>query len=246
MRNIKLTLEYDGTNYSGWQTQRNTPNTIQEKLEKALTSINKKPVKVYGAGRTDAGVHALGQTASVVLNVLIPVDKIPMALNRILPDDIVCIKAESVDMDFHARYDAVGKKYRYRIYNRIIPSVFSYKYVYYYRPQLNLSLMRNAATILIGKKDFSAFRSAACSASNTVKTITSIEIIDKDPEVWIEIVGSGFLYNMVRIIVGTLNEISSGKLKIEDLDIILKSGDRKLAGYTVPARGLTLVEVYYN
>lgn len=246
MYNIKLTLEYDGTNYSGWQIQKNTSNTIQEELEKALTIINKKPVKVQGSGRTDAGAHALGQVASVMLDVLIPVDRIPIALNSLLPEDIVCLKAESMDSGFHARYDAVGKKYRYRIYNKKMPSVFCYKYVYHYIPKLNLSLMREAASALIGTKDFSAFRSAACSANDTVKTITSIEIIDKEPEVWIEIIGSGFLYNMVRIIVGTLIEVSSGKIKKGNIKNIIESRDRKLAGFTVPARGLTLVEVYYK
>ncbi|NLM98063.1 MAG: tRNA pseudouridine(38-40) synthase TruA [Halanaerobiaceae bacterium] len=246
MRNIKLTLEYDGTNYNGWQAQKHNPDTIQEKIENALTIINKKPVKIYGASRTDAGVHALGQTASVMLDVLIPVENIPLALNSLLPDDIVCKKAELMDMDFHARYDAKGKKYRYRIYNDLIPSVFSSRYVYYYKRKLNLSLMGEAALHLTGTKDFSAFRAAGCTAVNTVKTINSIEIIEKKPEVWIEITGSGFLYNMVRIIVGTLIEVSTGKIKIEDLDNIIRSGDRRLAGYTVPARGLTLVEVYYN
>lgn len=245
MQNTKLTLEYDGTAYSGWQIQKNTDKTIQQILEKALTRINKKAVKIIGAGRTDAGVHAIGQVANCSINVSIPVERIPAALNSLLPTDIICLKARHVNKDFHARYDAKGKKYRYIIYNRKLPSVFRRYYVYHFIRNLDLALMRKAASFLIGTHDYSSFRSASCSAKNTIKTIKSIEIIDKEPEIWVEITGDGFLYNMVRIIIGTLIEVSLGKIKLENMKKIIKSGNRELAGFTVPAKGLTLVEVYY-
>lgn len=246
MRNIKITVEYDGTNYRGWQRQKNTSETVQEKLEEALTIINKKPVELQGASRTDAGVHALGQVANFFINVSIPVERIPAALNRLLPEDIRCVKAESVPADFHARHDALGKKYLYRIYNQGIPSVFIRNYVYYFKKKLDPVIMQEAARCLEGTHDFSSFRAAECSARTTVRTIHSIEVIDKSPEIWVEVKGDGFLYNMVRIIIGTLIEASLGKIKIEELPEIIAAKDRRLAGFTAPARGLTLVEVYYG
>lgn len=246
MRNIKITVEYDGTNYRGWQRQKNTSETVQEKLEEALTIINKKPVELQGASRTDAGVHALGQVANFFIDVSIPVERIPAALNRLLPEDIRCVKAESVPADFHARHDALGKKYLYRIYNQEIPSVFIRNYVYYFKKKLDPVIMQEAARCLEGTHDFSSFRAAECSARTTVRTIHSIEVIDKSPEIWVEVKGDGFLYNMVRIIIGTLIEASLGKIKIEELPEIIAAKDRRLAGFTAPARGLTLVEVYYG
>lgn len=246
MRNIKITVEYDGTNYRGWQRQKNTSETVQEKLEEALTIINKKPVELQGASRTDSGVHALGQVANFFIDVSIPVERIPAALNRLLPEDIRCVKAESVPADFHARHDALGKKYLYRIYNQGIPSVFIRNYVYYFKKKLDPVIMQEAARCLEGTHDFSSFRAAECSARTTVRTIHSIEVIDKSPEIWVEVKGDGFLYNMVRIIIGTLIEASLGKIKIEELPEIIAAKDRRLAGFTAPARGLTLVEVYYG
>ncbi|MFW5972047.1 MAG: tRNA pseudouridine(38-40) synthase TruA [Bacillota bacterium] len=245
MRNIKLTIEYDGTRYSGWQIQKNTLLTIQQKLQDALTVINKRPVKVQGASRTDAGVHAEGQVANIYLDVPIPIDRIPMALNRKLPGDIICKFAENVDDDFHARYDTVAKKYRYRIYNSKLPSVFVRNYVYHYIYNIDIKAVKEASRYFLGRHDFSSFQSSGSYAENTVKTINSLEVIKKGKELWIEIEGSGFLYNMVRIIVGTILEVSMGKIKISDIEDIIKSCDREQAGYTVPASGLTLLEVYY-
>lgn len=246
MRNIKVTVEYDGTDYHGWQRQKNTSETVQEKLEEALTIINKKTVEVQGASRTDAGVHAAGQVANFFIDVSIPTEKIPVALNRLLPPDIRCKKAELVAEDFHARHDAVGKKYLYRIYNQGIPSVFIRNYVYYLKKKLDPVVMQKAAKYLEGTHDFTSFRAADCTAKTTVRTIHSIEVIDKNPELWVEVKGDGFLYNMVRIIIGTLIEVSLGKIKPEELADILASRDRRLAGFTAPAQGLTLMEVYYD
>jgi tRNA pseudouridine38-40 synthase len=240
-----ITLEYDGTNYSGWQIQKNTSQTIQQILQEALTVINKAPVEMTGAGRTDAGVHALGQVANFYLDVSIPVERIPVAINSLLPRDIVCKNAQEVPEDFHARFDAQGKKYRYRIYNQLLPSAFLRNYAFHYKYKLDLSVMEKAAGYLIGTHDFKAFQASGSPVTDTVRTIYQIDIIDKDPEVWIEVRGNGFLYNMVRIIVGTLIEASRGNIRLEEMDKILLSHDRKQAGFTAPAHGLTLVEVYY-
>ena len=245
MQNMKMIIEYDGSNYSGWQVQKNTPMTIQGKLETALKKINKKEIRVHGAGRTDAGVHALGQVANCTLLVDIPSQRFPAAINRLLPGDIVCQKAEKVDIDFHSRYDSKGKKYRYRIYNNKLPSVFIRNYAYHYIHKLNLILIKEALEQFVGTHDFSSFQSAACTNQNTIKTIESIEISQKDEEIWIDIKGNGFLYNMIRIIVGTLIELSEGKIQLEELKDIFDAKDRHQAGFTAPANGLTLLEVYY-
>lgn len=245
MRNIKITLEYDGTNYSGWQIQKNTEQTIQQILQDALSEINKSPVKVTGASRTDAGVHALGQVANFKLDVPIPLARIPMALNSLLPEDIVCKEAWEVDLDFHARYDAKGKMYRYRILNQAQPSVFIRNYVYHYSYPLDLNLMREAASYLKGTHDFNSFQASGSSIRNTVRTIEKLEVIDRAPEVWIEVKGDGFLYNMVRIIAGTLIEVASGKILPDRVKDILAARDRTRAGFTAPARGLILLKVYY-
>ncbi len=245
MQNIKLTLEYDGTNYSGWQIQKNTEFTVQGKLQKAFKKINKKPVKVQGASRTDAGVHAMGQVANCILDVVIPIERVPAAVNRLLPNDIICKKAEEVRLDFHARYDSCAKKYRYRIYNQKLPSVFVRNYVYYYMHDIDISLLERACKYFIGTHDFTSFQASGCAAKNTVKTIESIEVIEKDREIWLEIKGDGFLYNMVRIIMGTLIELSMGKIEIADIKKIISSKNRSKAGFTAPAQGLSLLEVYY-
>jgi len=245
MQNIKLIIEYDGTNYSGWQIQNNTEYTVQEKLQKAFTKINKKPVKVQGASRTDAGVHAMGQVANCILDVVIPIERVPAAVNRLLPNDIICKKAERVKMDFHARYDSRGKKYRYRIYNQKLPSVFVRNYSYYYRHKIDLAILKKACQYFVGTHDFTSFQASGCAAKNTVKTIESIEVIKKNSEIWLEIKGDGFLYNMVRIIMGTLIELSMGKIKITDINKIISANNRSNAGFTAPAQGLSLLEVYY-
>ncbi|MFP4661199.1 MAG: tRNA pseudouridine(38-40) synthase TruA [Halanaerobiales bacterium] len=245
MQNIKLTLEYDGTNYSGWQIQKNTPHTIQQRLQEALSRINKKPVKVQGASRTDAGVHAIGQTANCILEVDIPAERIPAALNRLLPSDIICRQAEYVSMNFHARYDNQGKKYRYRILNQKLPSVFLRNYVYHYIYDIDLDLLKEASQFFVGTHDYTSFQASGCAAKNPVKTIQDIKIINKNPEIWFEIKGDGFLYNMVRIIIGTLIELSMGKISLSDIEKILQARDRDMAGFTAPAEGLILLEVYY-
>ncbi|SFL90658.1 tRNA pseudouridine(38-40) synthase TruA [Halanaerobium salsuginis] len=245
-QNYKITLEYDGSNYSGWQIQKNTAQTIQQKLEEALTTLNKSRVRVTGAGRTDAGVHAAGQTANFFLDVNIPVTKIPIALNTVLPGDIICREAKLVAQDFHSRYDARGKKYRYRILNSNFNSVFVRNFVYRVSQKLDLKQMQKAANLLEGQHDFAAFCAAGSSVESTVRTIYSFDVIQTAEEIWFDVIGNGFLYNMVRILVGTLLEIGIGKKTISNVKQALIECDRKLAGATAPAQGLTLLEVLYD
>lgn len=246
-QNYKIILEYDGTNYSGWQIQKNTRQTIQQKLENALSKINKNRVQITGAGRTDAGVHAAGQTANFFLDVDIPLAKIPIALNTELPADIICKKAEKVDQNFHSRYDARGKKYRYRILNSNFNSVFVRNFVYNVYKKLDLEIMQKAAKYFEGCHDFAAFCAAGSSVKSTVREIYSLDIYAADNnEIWIDVVGNGFLYNMIRILAGTLIETGLGKRTLSELKYILQSCDRNNAGFTAPAQGLTLIEVFYD
>ena len=246
-QNYKIIVEYDGNNYSGWQIQKNTEQTIQQKLEESLTTINKAGVQITGAGRTDAGVHAAGQTANFFLDVDIPPAKIPIALNTELPADIICKKAEKVESDFHARYDARGKKYRYRILNSNFNSVFVRNFVYNVYKKLDLEIMQRAAEIFEGRHDFAAFCAAGSSVESTVRKIYSLDIYTADNgEIWIDVIGNGFLYNMIRILAGTLIETGLGKRTLSELEFILQSCDRNNAGFTAPAQGLTLMEVFYD
>ena len=246
-QNYKIIVEYDGNNYSGWQVQKNTSQTIQQKLENALTRINKKRVRITGAGRTDAGVHAAGQTANFFLDVDIPAHKIPIALNSELPADIICKKAEKVDEDFHSRFDARGKKYRYRILNSNFNSVFVRNFVYNVYKKLDIEIMQRAAKVFEGSHDFAAFCAAGSSAESTVREIYSLDLYAADNgEIWIDVIGNGFLYNMIRILAGTLIETGLGKRTLSELEFILQSCDRNNAGFTAPAQGLTLIEVFYD
>lgn len=245
MSNIKAVLEYDGTNYSGWQIQRNTQQTVQQKLEDSLQKLNKNPVGVTAAGRTDAGAHALGQVVNFDLDVDIPADRIPAALNSELPADILCRHAEQIESEFHARYDNRGKKYRYRILNRSLRSVFVRNYVYHIYPELKLEKMIRAAAAVKGEHDFTAFQAKGSSTEDTVRTINKIAIKEKSSEYWFEFIGDGFLYKMIRIIMGTLIEIGMEKRDPDSINHIFQSREREEAGFTAPAKGLTLVEVYY-
>jgi len=246
-QNYKIIVEYDGGNYSGWQIQKNTSQTIQQKLEESLTKINKDRVQVTGAGRTDAGVHAAGQSANFFLDVDIPLNKIPIALNTELPADIICKKAEKVDEDFHARYDARGKKYRYRILNSNFNSVFVRNFVYNVYKKLDLKVMQRAAEIFEGSHDFASFCAAGSSVESTVRKIYSLDLYRaEDGEIWIDVIGNGFLYNMIRILAGTLIETGLGKRTLSELEYILQSCDRNNAGFTAPAQGLTLIKVFYD
>lgn len=244
MRNVKLTIEYDGTNYCGWQKQNNE-KTIQEEIEKAIYKAVGEVVEVIGSSRTDAGVHARGMVANFKTNATIPFDKFKYAINDKLPDDIAIIESEEVSEDFHARYDSKGKTYCYSIINRQQKPAIGRNYVYHFKWNLDIEKMREACKYFIGKHDFKAFRSLGSSVKTTERTIKELYIESEGEKINIFITADGFLYNMVRIIVGTLLKVGRGKIPVEDIEKIILLGDRKKAGPCVPAQGLILEKVYY-
>ncbi len=252
MRNIKITLQYEGTRYQGWQRQDSTENTLQGKLEALLGKMSGTRIEVQGAGRTDAGVHALAQTANFKLpdNVNHKPEEILAYMNRYLPDDIAVIAAEEVPERFHSRLNAKGKTYHYRILNSAVPHVFLRRYAWIVENGLDVEAMRKAAAFLCGTHDFSAFTSHRKSKNpnkkSKVRTIYTIDIDKNQDEILFRFIGNGFLYHMIRIMVGTLTEVGTGKIKPEAVAAILASGQRENAGVLVPAKGLTLVEVHYS
>ncbi|ABO48804.1 tRNA pseudouridine synthase A [Desulforamulus reducens MI-1] len=247
MKNIKLTLAYDGTNYHGFQEQRGTGlATIQEALEKALSTIAQTPIQVIGAGRTDAGVHAQGQVVNFRSEKWpVPAEKAPLALNVLLPGDIKVVKAEEVPMDFHARFSAVAKTYRYSIYHHRVMSPFHRYYCYHEPRRLDVNAMQEGAAYLLGTYDFKSFQAQGTPVKDTIRTIYRADIIEDAPVINLYLRGNGFLYNMVRIITGTLLNIGFGKIKPEDMVKIIESKNRTLAGTTAPPQGLCLMEVEY-
>lgn len=247
MRNLKLEIEYDGTNYCGWQIQnRNkTKSSIQETLEKTLRKILQEKIKLIASGRTDAGVHAQAQVANFKTNSSISLTKLQRALNGLLPDDLVITNIEEAGLGFHSRFDAKSKVYRYTILNRAYPCAHLRNSVYFYPLPLNVKLMQNESKVLLGKHNFRSFRSAGSQERNPVRTIKKLKISQDNPFIYIDIEADGFLYNMVRNIVGTLIEVGRGKFKKSKLRAILFSRNRSLAGPTLPARGLCLMKVNY-
>ena len=244
MRNIKLTISYDGTGYKGWQKQANG-KTIQEELEKAIKKVFGKHHILYGASRTDAGVHAKAQVANFKTSSSIPLKKIPKALNSYLKEDIAVTKAEEAPGGFHARFDAKNKHYRYIVLLSQHRDPFSEKYAWRISYKLDIPLMRKEAKALIGKHDFKSFQASDKRERSSVRKIASLSIKKRKNELIFDIEGDGFLYNMVRNIVGTLVDIGRGYLPEGSMKKILKSCDRKKAGPTAPAKGLTLIEVKY-
>lgn len=244
MRNIKLTIEYDGTSYGGWQKQKNNI-TIQQCIEEAIKLLTGEQVELIGSSRTDAGVHAKGMVANFITNSQIPADKFREAINTKLPDDIGIIKSEEVDKNFHSRYDSKGKTYCYTLVNRYEKICIGRNYVYQVRDELNYDLMKKAAKYFLGKHDFKAFKTNGSSVKTSVRTISGLELELKDDVIKIFVSADGFLYNMVRIIVGTLIEVGKGKIKPESIERIIKNGDRSKAGPCVPPNGLVLEKVFY-
>lgn len=244
MRNIKLTIEYDGTNFNGWQIQKDK-RTIEEELENALAKILKEEVKVIGSGRTDAGVHAMGQVANFMTDKTIKPDELLYALNTLLPFDIVVINVEEVDEYFNSRITAKAKHYRYVINNAKFPSALNANREYHFKYFLDVESMQLAANDLKGKHDFRGFMAAGSTVKDTVREIYDINVTRLGSRVVIDVVGSGFLYNMVRIIVGTLLDVGSGKSDICVIKNMIETGDRNLGGRTVGPEGLYLVVVVY-
>ncbi|SEG07704.1 tRNA pseudouridine38-40 synthase [Caloramator fervidus] len=244
MRNIKLVIEYDGTRYCGWQRQKNGIS-IQEVIEKAIEKLTKEQVELIGSSRTDAGVHARGQVANFYTNTTIPSDKICYALNSILPQDIAIIESCEVPMDFHSRYNSIGKKYSYTILNRRIASPLLRNFSAHVPQPLDFEAMVKASKYFLGEHDFSAFKSTGSSVKTSIRTIRKLDFTKDGDIIRFEIEANGFLYNMVRIIAGTLIEVGKGKIRAEDIPLIIKSKDRSKAGPTAPAQGLCLEKVYY-
>lgn len=243
--NYKLTIQYDGSRYDGWQKQGNTDNTVQGRLEGVLSRLAGEPVEIHGAGRTDAGVHAEGQVASVKLPGSRPAAEVMDYLNRYLPEDIAVVGAEEADDRFHARLSAKGKVYRYSIRLGGTPDVFRRKYQYRVEEPLDTDAMDRAAALLCGTHDFRAFCANKRYKKSTVRTVHAIDIAVCGADMTITYHGDGFLYNMVRILTGTLIEVGQGLRKPEEMTDILSSLDRANAGKTAPAQGLTLVKVEY-
>lgn len=243
--NYKLVLQYDGTKLNGWQKQGNTDNTIQGKLEAILEKMYGEPVEIHGSGRTDAGVHGLGQVANYHAPALFSEAEIRDNLNEYLSKDIRVLSVEKAEERFHARLTAKGKTYEYRIDNGKVANVFCRKYTMREEAPLDLTAMRQAASLLIGTHDFKSFCANKKMKKSTVRTITSIVLEETKGMVTIRYTGNGFLYNMVRILTGTLIEVGRGKRKPEEIPEILAAKDRGMAGFTAPAQGLYLVEVEY-
>jgi len=276
MRNLKLTLAYDGTDYVGWQTQTNG-RAIQEVLERAISKLTGESSKLVVAGRTDSGVHALGQVCSLLTNTSIPCLGLRAALHDILPEDILVREIEEVPLDFHATYSAKSKHYRYVIWNSKLPNPFSKRYAYHYHVTLNAEAMQTAAQELLGTHDFRCFESRWPNKATSVRTVLRCSVTRQTgwpifgyPEpseskpyrsakmpvtpvvapghefLWIDIAADGFLYNMVRSIAGTLIRVGRGYWQPSDLRRIINDQDRTLAGETAPAHGLYMVSVEYG
>lgn len=245
MRNIKLIIEYDGKGFNGWQKQPNKLN-IQGEIEKAISEITGgEEIELIASGRTDAGVHSLGQTANFKTESNIPLEKIAIAINSKLKKSIVIKSAEEVDERFHSRYSVKSKKYRYTINNSEMGSALYRELEYHFPIKLNVDDMKKAAKFFEGEHDFKAFKASGTSSKSSVRIIYKAEIIKDKDRIFIELTGNGFLYNMVRIISGTLLDVGIGKIKPEEIPEIIESKQRGRAGRTLPAHGLCLMEVNY-
>ena len=244
MRNIRLDICYDGTRYKGWQRLSGVENTIQGKLEQTLSRILDEEIEVSGSGRTDAGAHAKGQVANFHTQIDMSCQQILSSLRRYLPEDIGIYSCKEVSDRFHARLNAKTKIYTYRIWNSETPCVFERRFVYAFAETMDLQKMEQAAQLFLGKHDFSAFNANKKMKKSTVRRIDSLDICRKGEEIRITVTGDGFLYNMVRIIVGTLIEVGLGTRKTDSIPALF-GAKREEAGYLVPAQGLCLMEVTY-
>lgn len=245
MRNIQLLIQYDGTRYNGWQSQEHTEQTIQGKLTRVLERMLGEDIELQGSGRTDAGVHAAGQTANFRTNSVTSCGEILNYLNQYLPEDIAVLIAKEVDLRFHSRLHALRKTYVYRIWNNAVPNVFERKYMYHVKEPLHVERMRQAAALLEGTHDFRSFCANKRIKKSTVRNLERIEIEKKGSELSLQFTGNGFLYHMVRILTGTLLEVGLGKREPEEMAQLLAFLDREKAGPMAPAQGLCLWNVEY-
>lgn len=243
---ILLTVAYDGSGYYGWQRQKNFVS-VQQRLEEALSELLKKEITVRGASRTDTGVHSLGQRAVFRDdNITIPVNRIPYALNTHLPEDIVITEAVEVDEDFHPQYSVTDKTYEYKILNASFRNPMLLKYTEFINRELNLEKMKQACPYFLGEHDFKAFCASGGSSKTTIRTINSLDVNKEGHIITIKVNGNGFLYNMVRILAGTLVYVGLEKIQPEEIEDIIASKDRTRAGKTLAPNGLTLMEVNYE
>lgn len=245
VRNIKLLIAYEGTCYHGWQTQLNKP-TIQETIEDAINIVMKQRADLTGSGRTDSGVHALGQVANFKVDTKIPEEKIKIALNANLPTDIRILDSVDVPMDFNSRFDAIDKTYMYQIYNDKVGNPFYSKYSNFVPQTLDIKKMEEAFNLIVGTHDFKGFMSSGSETKTTVRIINDVKFVKDDKLIQLYINGNGFLYNMVRIIAGTLIDIGKGLKDITCIGNALKNKDRSLLGQTAKPEGLFLVKVNYT
>lgn len=241
IRRIRMTVAYDGTNYHGWQKQNNGI-TIESELNRCLSALFGEDISVIGASRTDAGVHALGNIAVFDTHARMPAEKVAYALNQYLPEEIRIQRSEEVAADWHPRYCESRKTYEYRIYRGEFPVPTKRLYSFFTYRNLNVELMREAAEYLVGEHDFKSFCHVGAQTESTVRTIYELNVEEQGNELVIRVCGNGFLYNMVRIIAGTLMEVGEGRRKSEDIKHILDKRDRAEAGPTAPAHGLTLIK----
>lgn len=244
VRNLKLTIAYDGTNYHGFQRQKNCM-TIQQTVEDKLAKLFGHQLKITGAGRTDAGVHAYGQVVSFSTTGTIPAERIPLAARSILPDDIVVLSGQEMQPDFNARFSAQGKIYIYRVYQNKLPDPFYRNYTWHIPKLLNVQAINNAAQLIVGTHDFSAFRAACGDAKNPVRTIFEASCHTEGQMLEFRFWGNGFLYHMVRNLVGTLVDVGLEKINQAEFAAILAGRDRRQAGVTAPPQGLYLQQVFY-
>ena len=246
MRNFKIVLQYDGTRYQGWQRQVSTDNTIQGKLEALLSKMCGTSVEIQGAGRTDAGVHAYGQVANFHIDTDKTAAEVMEYMNMYLPEDISVICCKEVPQRFHARLNAKGKVYCYHIWNSTSKPIFRRKYVHEVPGELDMTAIRKAADALCGTHDYQSFTSTKRGKKSTVRTVESIDIQRVGEEIVFTFKGNGFLYHMVRIMMGTLIEVGLGIRKAEDIPSIIDAKDRSKAGHLIPGKGLVLMEVTYD
>lgn len=245
MKRLLITIRYDGTDYHGWQVQPNGV-TVQEMVQDAVEKVFGARLDVTGCSRTDSGVHANMFCFHMDNELDIPCEKVPLALNTALPDDIAVLFCKEVDGDFHARYCAKGKRYVYRLYDSHLRDPFINRYSVQYKGKLNVEAMNEAAQSFVGKHDFSAFCASGSEVEDRVRTVYEMRVDRIGNEVAVTVSADGFLYNMVRIMVGTLLEVSEGRLSAEDIKIALDTGKRELAGRTAAAKGLCLDRVFYD
>jgi tRNA pseudouridine38-40 synthase len=244
--NYRFTLEYDGAGFAGWQAQAGGRRTVQDEFEAAIERVTGQRLRVAAAGRTDAGVHALGQVVSALIQTALSPAVLQRALNQCLSDDLAVVAAERAADDFHARYSAVGKLYCYRVWNTAIRSPLRSSRAHWVARKLDIPAMSNAAEAFVGRHDFAALQAAGSDVESTLRTLKRLDVEQESPgelAFWME--ADGFLRHMVRNLVGTLLEVGSGQRSIESMTELLACGDRRRAGPTAPAAGLTLIRVFY-